>query len=295
MCTTQYDTYITNKYKRQGNARPLNMVESRLGNRPGASRYTKRKQHSSGSDGYSDHSEALLKLENPSRLTDENELEDVKVLNYLKKLTFKGNYGPEKSLHGKLVISDSEAGYFELIEESFVTKLKDNFDINDFTISPSGSGTVERYISIVGPVESVSKSMVFTIFVLNVKLNNFLHNIFTLRSTEYSATLLVQLGQNPFQGFHLSELKIADTSYPTAYNGNPGVYTVYIQGDFNSLFQFITYSAGKVKESSFIEDSSISQQRLFGNHTDPALVQRSEPQELVLSKNKKKVLDYVYS
>lgn len=264
------------------------MVESRSARRPGASRYTKRK---APSDVYSDNSDKLLKLENSHRLVDENVPEDAKVVNYLNKLTFKGTSEPSKIVYGKLSISDSEAGYFELIEDSFVTSLKDNFGINDFTISPKGLGTVDRYISIFGTADSVARSVVFTIFVLNVKLNNFPHNVYTLRST-YSATLLV-LCHNPVQGFQLAELSMADSSYPTFYNENPGVYSVYVQGDFNSLFQFIAYCGGK--QQTFIEDSDITQLKLFGNHTDPALVQRSDANEQVLAKNKQKVLAYIYS
>lgn len=207
-------------------------------------------------------------IESSLQLIDEplNDIEEIvpensKVINYLNKLSSH----IIKPVLIKLIVSITEGAYFEKHLDSL--DLKGCFSIKDISLSDLVPGTVERFITVFGDIDSVAKCLVYVSFILKVKVNNFNKlELHTLKSANYALTVLILETNKPLN----HGLVYLDTAFPSLYHPKLGL--VEMKGSFTAMYNFIVLSG----ETVYIDDGEFVQKRLFGRHIDLALFVRSE-------------------
>lgn len=223
--------------------------------------------------------------------------DDDKVVNALNKLRLKTPILGDSSVYLKIIVSITEASYFATIIE-LITNL---FKLTDLVISKPVEGSVDRFITLYGSVESVCKSAVYISYCLAAKLNNFLSsNSFTLKSNNYYlsfferprsieskswATIGASLGTRVFD-------------YSDSYCHCNDLSTIYLRGDFHSIFDSLStiIQHRDTKEGSYyIEDERIHQVLVTGNYGNPLLFQRQDVNVSVLAKLTEEVLLFLKS
>ncbi|CAK7897833.1 hypothetical protein CAAN3_03S07668 [[Candida] anglica] len=234
--------------------------------------------------------------------------EDDKVINGIRKLG--GGGGGGKSSAGisgadatsathslKIVVASSEGSFFE--DPTFLVELKTKLNVHDILVSRAVEGSVDRFVTVFGDLDTVCRAAIFISFCLNAKLNNVArNNLFTLKSSNYSLTLLVDsFGDTRSKVYQ--QLKDA-ASHLVVYDHSPSyarsntVGTVYVRGDIQALFGFLRTVVSVFAASKYVDDDKIVQHPVTGVYGNPGLFQRQSVNTGVLSASTQAVLSYIY-
>lgn len=226
--------------------------------------------------------------------------DDDKVVNALNKLsTTATSETSDSTVALKLIVSLTEAEYFT----TSVDLITDNFKLTDLFISKQVQGSVDRFITLSGSVSSVCRASVYISYCLAAKLNNFLSsNSFTLKSNNYCLSFF----ERPRTGGAKSWAAIGASNgtrvfdYSDSYCRSNNLGTVYIRGDFHSIFNslsIIIQSRDKLAIDGpyYIDDELIQQVLVTGYYGNPVLFQRQEVNVGILDKLTEEVLLFIES
>lgn len=273
----------------------------------------KRKRNYSPAPSY--NNEGLLALENPqqkdhstSRINSQDNVpDDSKVVNSIKKLGVKiAVKDKQKQLNIIILLSTTEADYFESMEDELSTYLKQNMDVSGIAISKPATGSVDRFFFIYGDIISISRAAVYITFILNAKINNFIPNeSYTLKSPNYKVNLLLEGSYDDPKSY--SDINKAadncglrefDISSPYTYNSNDDLISIRLKGDFNALFNFFLLSVDKSSaqgKNKYTDNSKINQSKVINVFDNAGLFQEQEKNKGVLDNQVNNVLEYIYS
>ncbi|EGW34232.1 uncharacterized protein SPAPADRAFT_134563 [Spathaspora passalidarum NRRL Y-27907] len=219
--------------------------------------------------------------------------DDDKVINYLRKMHPRQTVShPDKPTYVTIIVSTSEGQHFQDLQPNFVTSLRDNFSIKDISISPVVPGCIDRYITVYGLGESISRAILYIAFILNAKLNNIGgSDLFTFKSANYKISLLLK------QVHKLSNahgLKYLDKAEQFTYNfSTKDFHVAFMQGDLHALFNTLL-QCSELDLCVDSNDTNVENIPLFGIHADPALYSRSSENSSLLAKSHKNLIDFLH-
>ncbi|KAI5954195.1 hypothetical protein KGF54_001970 [Candida jiufengensis] len=209
-------------------------------------------------------------------------VDESKVLSLLSKFAPKVTITNQTKLtHITIILSESES---QLLEAKNLKQiLVDKFGIKDLVVE-NKEGNIDSLITIYGQPISISKAITFLVFVVNSQLNNLANELFTLKSSNYKIHLLLKTAQRVHGIKYMDNLSI---------NYDIDSFNVFIQGDFNSIFNFLL----DVIEhgGNEIDINSIKCESNFGIHLDPALKNISNENLKLKESSKSKLLKYLYN
>ncbi|CAH2353710.1 hypothetical protein CLIB1423_12S01222 [[Candida] railenensis] len=224
--------------------------------------------------------------------------DDDKVINALNKLSSTTtSETSDSTVVLKIIVSLTEAEYFT----STIDLITDQFKLTDFFISKQVEGSVDRFITLSGSVNSVCRASVYISYCLAAKLNNFSSsNSFTLKSNNYCLSFF----ERPRNGGAKSWAAIGASNgtrvfdYSDSYCRSNSLGTVYIRGDFHSIFNsllIIIQSRDELATDGpyYIDDDFIQQVSVTGNYGNPVLFQRQEVNAGVLDNSTEEVLSFI--
>lgn len=242
----------------------------------------------------------------PELKTDAKILESSVVVNHLKQLGKEANKSLPQNVYLKLEVGLPESKYLEFHHDDILSTLKDNFALTDLSISEIKPGTIERYITLNGDIQSVVKSSLYISYIIRVELNNtFYRDTYTLKSPNYrlylieSDELTVERARQIEQKAKFSSLTYFDLCRPGFYSSKtavvPALLKLEVIGSFKSVYDFLYYvidtSNGKF---TYLEDSKMYQIPIV--HADDSnLYQTQEFNGSVLANNIKDSVNHIYN
>ncbi|KAL6454562.1 hypothetical protein SBY92_004029 [Candida maltosa Xu316] len=203
-------------------------------------------------------------------------IEDDKLINHILKITPRRDI-KEKSTFITVLLTLSEAD--KILEQK--EKMINTFGVKDFMASEPVSGSIDQFLTIYGNPVEISRCLLYIIYFLNVKcfIN---YDMFTFKTSNFKITLLLK-----HSDYITDQLKYIDVA---KYKSN--IDSVFIQGDFISIFNFVLNA---IDEEKNVDNSEIVNDPIFGLHVDTALRERSKENTEVINKANKKLLEYLYS
>lgn len=236
----------------------------------------------------------FLSIENVNPVTYENQVEDSKVLNSIKRFNAKNK--PEVSKRNSnisMIVAEIEANYFEENFQKYLDELRESFQISDLIISRESYNIADKLITVYGDIESVSKAALYITFVLNSKLNNVINSdLYTLKSGNYSAYFLTQLDK---LSLALQSSGIYNFDVAHGFSGLESFHVILVKSDFNSIFNFLVHLQENTKESDhdYINDlKDVHTVSLDRNAS--GLYKQPEDRKQNFQTQAKKALRYVY-
>lgn len=175
-----------------------------------------------------------------------NVVEEDKVKQYLNRL--KSEFQRESDCI-KILVCDSEAIEIATIQDSL---LKD-FEIILINVSEKNGLSIDRIVSIYGPLRECARCALFISFILNSKVNNIVkRDTFTLKLTNYSMDILVEGTQTQSLEWRAScKADIAE------FQNNINLYLVTLSGDFLSMFTSICLLIHNHPYQAYMEEDAI--------------------------------------
>lgn len=175
-----------------------------------------------------------------------NVVEDDKVKQYLNRL--KSDIQRESDCV-KVLVCDSEAIEISKIQENF----SKDFGISLISISEKKGLSIDRVVSIYGPLRECVRCALFISFILNSRVNNIAKRCtFTLKLTNYSIDLLVEATQT--QSLEWKSNCKLDTS---PFHNNANLFLVTIHDDFLSMFTSICLLMNSHPFMMYLEEDAI--------------------------------------
>lgn len=246
-------------------------------------------------------SNIVLNNTNPKPPThSDKSVDEGKVINSLNRLKSKaGNDGD--NIYLKVILGVPEAQYIESNQEMIIKTLKESFDIVDLTLSPSISGTIERFMTISGNLSGVIKACLFVSFIICLQLNNIEKiQTFTLKSNNYKLCLIFQDACDKNVTARHSALKHNAQALshfdmaPMSFNPQLNLFIIELIGDFTALFNFLEYlvSLSQYKHN-YLDDSNILEYPIIYTN-DSNLYQRQEVNSGVLDDSTRNIMTHIY-
>ncbi|KAK6205021.1 uncharacterized protein RJT21DRAFT_12585 [Scheffersomyces amazonensis] len=243
-----------------------------------ASRFQGRKRSRPGASGSTYiPSKELLELEPPTKPRVPNSIDSLRAIDYIKKLTKTKITSADKEYDLQILVSGSEAVYFEDGEIGVSELLHNQFKLSQYSVLPVNEGCIDRLIHIRGTSESLGKSGVYIAFILSAKLN-------TISSNAYTSS---------FPKYHLRCL--TNSNYNSHSNSNSNSHIKVLRGDFNNLYNDIIVHIQKYGyKYESIDDSSKYMNKIYGVHIDTGINNNLEYKHQVDNAHKR-AIDYIYS
>lgn len=175
-----------------------------------------------------------------------NVVEEDKVKQYLNRL--KTDIQKESDCV-KLLVCDSEALEIAKLQES----LPKDFEINLISVSEKKGLSIDRIVSIYGPLRECVRCALFISFVLNSRVNNIVkRDTFTLKLANYSVDILVE-------GTHTQSLKWKTScKIDTAqFQNHANLYLVALRGDFLAIFNSMCLLINSHPYNVYLEEDAV--------------------------------------
>lgn len=216
----------------------------------------------------------------PAAQSVENVVEDEKVKSSLNRLQLKQEVGDVASI--KLLICDSEA---LVLNEAFLVSAADTFGASSISLSEKQGLSIDRIVTVNGPLESCARCIVYLAFVLNSRVNNYARlEAYTLKLSNYCVDVLCE---------GIDEQKIALEA--AQFLENTGLLLVTLRGDFTSLFSSLCTLYERYPYSRYANEESVELLPSVRVHDADFMWVRSEEEQKLLGGNKEAVLGYLFN
>lgn len=220
----------------------------------------------------------------PAVQSTDNVVEDEKVKQSLRRLQPKQEANAPTSTTAtiKVVICDSEALAFD---SEMLRSVADDFGATSISLSEKQGLSIDRLLTITGPLAECARCVVYIAYVLNSRVNNYARlEAYTLKLANYCVDVLCE-------GIDMMRAEIEAAPYFL----NTGLLLVTLRGDFASLFSAVCALFRKYPYRQYLGEDSVELLPSIRVHDADFMRVRSGEEQKLLGGNKETVLNYLFN